>query len=65
MDRRNELIYDDILKDGNHLKAVWYRFGQKKVWIPKSQILREDLVKQTVTVPEWLMKENHLEMYSL
>lgn len=65
MNDNRELWYDDILMDGSHLKAVRYKFGTKRVWIPKSQIIKEDLIKQTVTVPEWLMRNNHLEMYSL
>ena len=61
----SEILFDDILKDERHLKAVWFKFGKKKVWIPKSQIINEKLYKNTITIPDWLVKANHLEMFRL
>lgn len=55
------LIYDEILMQT--VKAVQYRFDKKKVWIPISQIKGEDLLKQTVELPMWLIHEDGLEGY--
>ena len=37
-------------------KAWLIDFGDKEVWIPKSQI-EVDLVDDVVTMPEWLAKD--------
>jgi len=64
-DKATELIYDKILVDKEHLRAVQYQFGDIKEWIPKSQIRAEDLLKQTITLPEWLVIAKGLEAYIL
>jgi len=64
-DKVVELIYDDILIDRPHLQAIQYKFGDEKVWIPRSQIKNEDLVKQTLVLPEWLIISKGLEAYIL
>jgi len=62
-DKNIEIFYDEILIDKDHLKAVKYKIGDEKIWIPKSQIRAEDLVKQTITLPFWLIKAKGLESY--
>ncbi|MFH2033655.1 MAG: hypothetical protein ABIJ26_02995 [Candidatus Margulisiibacteriota bacterium] len=64
-DKTIEIIHDGILIDREHLRAVQYKFGSEKAWIPKSQIKAEDLVKQTVTLPEWLVITKGLEGYAI
>ena len=54
-----EIIYDEIMRQTD--RAVQYRFNKTKVWIPVSQIKEEDLVKQTVILPMWLIKNDGLE----
>lgn len=61
--RDGELIYDELLRQTD--RAVQYRFDKTKVWIPISQIRDEDLVKQTVTLPMWLIEADGLEAYIL
>jgi DNA-directed RNA polymerase subunit E'/Rpb7 len=56
-----EIIYSEILRQTD--KAVQYRIDKMKVWIPISQIRNEDLVKQTVTLPMWLIEADGLEDY--
>ncbi len=64
-DNEVEIIYDEILLDKENLKAIQYKFGDVKAWIPRSQIKDEDLVKQTVTLPEWIVISKGLEAYIL
>ena len=60
-DKEFELTYDEILIDKDNLKAIQYKFGDEKVWIPRSQIKGENLIDQTLVLPAWLVKAKGLE----
>lgn len=55
------MIYDEI--EGQTTKAILYRIDGKKVWIPMSQIQKEDLGNHIVQLPMWLIHEDGLEGY--
>lgn len=48
--------YNAIEKDTE--KALFVDFGNRKVWLPKSQITVND--DNTITMPSWLANKNHL-----
>ncbi|MFH1083387.1 MAG: hypothetical protein V1751_08355 [Pseudomonadota bacterium] len=60
-----EIIYDKILMDRPHLKAIRFDFAGNKIWIPRSQIKNHDLMKQTVDIPQWLIEADGLEPYTM
>jgi hypothetical protein len=56
-----KIMYDDILRQTK--KAIRYKVGDEKVWIPISQIQHEDLIDQMIELPIWLIHEKGLEDY--
>lgn len=52
-----EIEYEELLKETD--KAVLFNFGDREIWIPKSQI-EGDYSDGSVTMSEWLAVENEL-----
>jgi len=55
------IIYDEILRQTD--KAIQYKIGHDKPWIPISQIEHEDLGNHIVKLPMWLIEAKGLEWY--
>lgn len=55
--------YDKILRQTQ--KALELKFGESRVWIPLSQIAKEDLTWQILDLPEWLVKAKELQNYTV
>jgi len=55
------IIYDEILRQTD--KAIQYKIGDDKPWIPISQIEHEDLGNHIVALPMWLIEAKGLEGY--
>lgn len=53
------LMYDRILKQTR--KAIQYQFGDKKVWIPISQLEKEICMDHIIEIPDWLVKAKELQ----
>lgn len=58
-----KVFFDAILRQTR--KACEFKFGDRRVWIPESQILKEDLGLQWIDLPEWLVRAKELEEFRL
>lgn len=58
-----KLIYDELGRQT--VKARQFSFDGVMHWIPKSQIVAEDLVLQSISLPGWLVETKGLEMYEV
>jgi len=56
-----ELVYDKIIKETEEAKLI--KFGDKKVWVPKSIIEEEN--EHTIEIEEWFVLEYELEGYEV
>jgi len=56
-----ELIHDEIILDDPKKQAVFFDFGDNKIWIPRSLIT--DYSDETVTVELWFAEQEGLEEY--
>ena len=54
-----KVMFSEILRESK--KAVRVRFDDHRVWIPHSQIIKEDLPWQILDIPAWLVRANGLE----
>lgn len=54
-----ELNYD--MEKSSTEKAILIAFGDDLVWVPRSLI--EEMTEDTVTIKEWFVLENELEVY--
>lgn len=52
--------YDFI--EGYTLQASVFDIEGRKVWIPKSQIIDQDVKEKIVAVPRWLAREKKLKL---
>lgn len=55
------IMYGEILRQTQ--KALELKFEDRRVWIPLSQILKEDLPWSIIEIPDWLAKAKGLEKY--
>ena len=58
-----KLVYGEILRQTQ--KAVEYKFDERRVWIPISQIIKEDLPMGIVEIPDWLAKAKEITEYRM
>ena len=56
-----EIIYDEIIRQTD--RAIQYKIGDVKIWVPISQIKHEDLGNHIVELPMWLIESDGLEAY--
>lgn len=53
------VIFDEIVKQTK--KGLRVRFDDNRVWIPLSQIRKEDLSWHILDLPDWLIREKGIE----
>lgn len=58
-----KIMYGEILRQTH--KALELKFGPRHVWIPLSQILKEDLAWNIIDIPEWLVEANNLKEWKV
>jgi len=54
-----EIHYDYILMDKEEKNAIWFQIGDRKLWIPRSQI-DEMFDDKSMLVTEWFAIEKRL-----
>jgi hypothetical protein len=55
------IMYDQVLRQTT--KALELKFGPKRIWIPISQIGKEDLAWNIMELPDWLVRAKGLSQF--